>query len=48
MKVVIKKDATGWWIFGFECGPLGPYVTRAEAVSDRDGLTRFYKKESHA
>ena len=31
-----------WWITGLECGPLGPYDTKAEAEDDRKGVARFY------
>jgi hypothetical protein len=28
-----------------DCGDLGPYATKAEAESDRQGVQRFYRTE---
>lgn len=40
----LQKRTDGWWILGFECGPVGPYETKAEATDDQRGLTRFYEE----
>ena len=41
MKLVKKAD--GWWITGVpECDDCGPYVSKADAESDRKGLQRTF------
>ncbi len=39
----IRRGKRGWWILGFECGAMGPYKTRAEALEDARGVQRFYR-----
>lgn len=40
----LERRSDGWWILGFECGPVGPYETKAEAQEDQRGLVRFYEE----
>ncbi len=41
MDLDTKKLADGWWVFGLEDGPMGPYATKLEADKDRIGVQRF-------
>lgn len=41
-----EQDGPGWWIVGLDCGPTGPYATRAEAQSDLSGLRRWYRENA--
>lgn len=42
---MIENRNDGYWITGFECGDVGPYTTKAEALDDQRGLKRFYEVE---
>ena len=40
------KEPDGYWITNIPDTPnCGPYTAKAEAVSDRTGLARFFKRE---
>jgi hypothetical protein len=44
MKLETKKLGPKWWIIGDEeCGPIGPYESKAAAEEDRIGLSRFHR-----
>ncbi len=40
--LTLTKTTSGWWILGDDSGPMGPFDTRKEAESDRQGVLRFY------
>ena len=41
MNLCVKRLGRYWWILGDEdAGPMGPYVTEAEAEEDCKGLIR--------
>ena len=41
---ITRRDGA-WWVDGFECGPMGPYATKAEAEDDAKGVRNFYRRE---
>lgn len=46
IKPKLSRSDDGWWILGYECGPLGPYETKSLAAEDMAGVRRFYEKHS--
>jgi len=43
--LALSQRGGQWFIHGLSDGDLGPYQTRADAESDRRGVTRFYRYE---
>ena len=41
----ITKRRRGFWILGFDCGPVGPYKYKYEAEEDLRGLIRWYNDD---
>lgn len=43
-KINYRKGRRGWWVFGFPCGPIGPYPTKNcdEIKDDVRSMKRFF------
>jgi hypothetical protein len=44
--LTVEQRSDGWWVTGLpdDTPDVGPYDTKAEAESDRRGMSRFYRQ----